>query len=330
VSDGTEPPAVRRAAWGEAGLVEGTEAVLWEAESEADARDKPLPAASLGFTAVLSWVRAKVLRFETASPEPLPELLLVSTVAVGGPARFVARKSYQVGNTAVCEPPGEMYLVERRDLFRVAVSAPVSVWAASRTCSAFSLDCSPGGVRSYLPWPVEVGEEALVELDLGQNGQLRAVATVRHCVGSEGDLWLAGFQFTSLPPTGRRQLGHFLAVQERRLMPRVRALTLVEYRSHARKGFAEALVSELSPGALTLVVYEPHLPGDAVEVHVRLKKNDFAFTGRVVACSPVAEPGETPVRYNVRVCLDWAGGPAEEQFRAAVRELAVEKLASQG
>jgi hypothetical protein len=326
VSDRTASPVVRRLAWEEVGLVEGTEAVLWRAESEADASAGDLPPASEGFAAVLSWARPRVVRFETASPEPLPELMLVSTFAVGGLARFVVRKSYQVGTTAACEPPEEVFLVERRELFRVVVAAPISVWVSAQAAKSHTLDCSPGGARIYLPWPVEVGAEAILELDLGQAEPLRAVAVARHCSRSGEGPWLAGFEWKSLPPAGRRQLSHFLAVQERRLMPRVRALTLVEYRSHGRKGFAEALASELSPGDVVLALYEAHGLGDAIELRLRLRRQEFAFAGKVVGCSPVAEPGQAPVRYNVRVCFDGAG--PEEQFRKAVRELAVEKLAS--
>ena len=322
------PFVVRRVDWADAGLVEGTEVLLWPAASESDAAGGVLPAGSEGLAAVLSWVRPKVVRFETASPEPLSELLLASTLAVGGPARFVVRKSYQIGSTAVCEPPREIYLVERRELFRVLVAAPVSVWAEQGSCSAHSLDCSAGGVRVYLPWPVGKGAEAVVELELSPGERLRAVAAARHCSRDLDGPWVTGFEFVSLPPAGRRQLSQFLVRQERRLMPRVKSFTLVECRSHGRAAFTEGLASELSPGAVVLDLYEAHAPGDAMEVKLQLRRQSFGFSGRVVACTAVADGSHKPVRHRVTVCLEAPGDPQEEQVREALRDLALENLAS--
>lgn len=327
-SNGDGALAGRRVAWEEASLVEGTEAVLWPASREEDAAGDPLPETSEGVAAVLSWVTPKVLRFETASPEPLPELLLVSTLAVGGPARLVVRKTYQVGNTAVYDPPTAIYLVERRELFRVVVAVPVSVWVGTKECSVHSLDCSSGGVRLYLPAPLDVGHEAVLALEIGESTPLRAVGTARHCKKLTDELWVAGFEFASLPPGGGRQLSHFLALQERRLMPRVSSLALVEYRSHGRNGFREGLANELSPGALVLGLYEAHVPGDAIEVSLRLRRRSFTFPGRVVASAAVVDDSQTPVRHKVTVCLDPQDRAAEDEFRKAVRDLALEKLAS--
>jgi hypothetical protein len=93
----TAPRLARRLAWADADLVEGTEALLWPASSEADGDVEELPDRSEACRAVLSWVRPKVLRFEIEPPpRALSELLLVSTLAVGGPAQFVAHKSYQI------------------------------------------------------------------------------------------------------------------------------------------------------------------------------------------------------------------------------------------
>ena len=325
------PFVARRVDWVDAGLVEGTEVLLWPATSEADAATGALPAAAEALAAVLSWVRPKAVRFETASPGPLPELLLASTLVVGGPARFVVRKCYQIGSTVVCEPPREIYLVERRELYRVLVAAPVSVWAEQGSCSAHSLDCSAGGVRVYLPWPVSKAAEAVVELELSPGEKLRAVAAARHCSRHLDGPWVAGFEFVSLPPAGRRQLGQFLARQERRLMPRVKSLTLVECRSHGRATFTEGLASELSPGAVVLDLYEAHAPGDAMEVKLRLRRQSFGFSGRVVACTAVADGSHKPVRHRVTVCLEAPeapGDPQEEQVREALRDLALENLAS--
>lgn len=328
MSDGAVPPIVRRVAWEGVGLVEGTESVLWPARSEDDVSDGRLPPASEGSPAVLSMVRATELRFETASTQPFPDLLLVSTLAVGGPAHFVVRKSHQVGAAVACDPPSDVYLVERREQFRVTVAAPLFMLVGPNNFSAHTLDCSAAGVRSYLPLPVEVGDEALLDLDLGEGERLRLIAAARHCFRFDEATWVAGFEFTSVPPSGRRQISHFLALQERRLIPRVRALTLVEYRSDGQEGFYGALASELSPGDVTVALYEARPPGNGVELRVRLHRQDFVFTGRVVACNPVVEAGQMTVRYNLRVCLDAAPGAVEDQWRKALRQLALQKQAS--
>ena len=90
--------------------MEGTEALLWPATSDAAAEAEELPDRSEACRAVLSWVRPKVLRFEIESPpRALPELLLVSTLAVGGPAQFVVRKTYQISTTVACDPPRQYH-----------------------------------------------------------------------------------------------------------------------------------------------------------------------------------------------------------------------------
>ncbi len=327
-TDGSGVLVARRVAWEDASLVEGTEAVLWPASSEDDAAEGPLPEASEGAAAVLSWVSAKVLRFETASPQPLAELLLASTLAVGGPARFVVHKNYQMGNTAVCDPPGQIFLVERRELFRVLVAVPMSVSTGTMKCSVHSIDCSSGGARAYLPAPVDVGSQVVVELGIGDDGPLKAETTVRHCRKVKEELWVAGFEFLNLPAGADRRLSQFLALQERRLMPRVSSVTLVEYRSHGRPVFREGLANELTPGSLVLGLHEEHLPGDLVEVNVRLRRQSFAFSGRVVASSPVLDDNQVVVRHKVTVCLDQQVRATEDEFRRAVRDLALEKLAS--
>ncbi len=178
----TAPRLARRLAWADADLVEGTEALLWPASSEADGEAEELPDRSEACRAVLSWVRPKVLRFEIESPpRALPELLLVSTLAVGGPAQFVVRKTYQISTTVACDPPPNITIVERRDLFRIPVAARVTVESASGTWSLYSVDCSVGGIRICPPNPIEVGAEVEVKVELGAGNEIVLPAVVRHC-----------------------------------------------------------------------------------------------------------------------------------------------------
>ena len=156
----TAPRLARRLAWADADIVEGTEALLWPASSEADGDAEELPDRSEACRAVLSWVRPKVLRFEIESPpRALPELLLVSTLAIGGPAQFVARKTYQISTTVACDPPTNITIVERRDLFRLPVAARVTLESESGTWSLYSVHCSVGGIRICAPNPIEVVAE---------------------------------------------------------------------------------------------------------------------------------------------------------------------------
>ncbi len=145
---------VRKQAWTEAHLVEGTEALLWPAEDVDAAGATELPDPADAVRAILSWVRPKVLRFKmTVAPQGLPDLILVSTRAVSGPARFVARKSYQISTYVVCDPPDEVHIVERRDLFRVPVATRVTVTTPGGQWDVFSMDFSPGGMRACPPGP---------------------------------------------------------------------------------------------------------------------------------------------------------------------------------
>ena len=134
----TAPPRPQTA-WAPGLLVEGTEALLWPAEDGVAAAAMPLPDPDEAVRAILSWVRPKVLRFQmTVAPQGFPELVLVSTQAASGPAQFVVHKSYQITTTVVCDPPDEVHIVERRDLFRVPVATPVVLTAPSGQHAIYS------------------------------------------------------------------------------------------------------------------------------------------------------------------------------------------------
>ncbi len=355
VSTGLEEEVVRRVAWEQTRLVEGTEAVLWPAGEVLD-EPGPLPSAQEGERAVLSWARPKVLRFETATPRPLGELLLVSTLAVGGPVRFVVRKSYQRGNTAVCEPPGMVLMMERRTLFRVAVSTDVGMGLGEgRRWSVRSLDVSVGGMRVCLPDALEVGQEVALEPVLLNGAVVEALAVVRHCrpylaqtveVGSrppgafgtrrpspptppspKSCNYTAGLEFVALTGDAERRLTQFVGHHQRRLMPCVHAVTALEYRSPGRS-FVEAFGTDVSPGDLVFKAYEGHVPGEELELRVRLGRQLHHFRTSVLASELVPEEGGAPRRYRVRVSLDVYRGQDEAQFRQAVKELAIERLSA--
>jgi hypothetical protein len=304
-------------------------------------------------------VRAKVLRFETASPEPLAELLLVSTLSVAGPVQFVARKTYQVGATAVCDPPVRVYLVERRDLYRVPTATPVTIGSPSMVeLPLYSMDLSLGGLRICPPLPLEVGAEVQVQLDLSAGTVINLKAVVRHCrplgddtseahgparpvagagagpggrkadSAADARRSVAGLQFIEVPTDIERQLSSFLGRHQRRLMPRVEVTVPIEYRSHGRSRFIEAVAKELSPGDMLVVLYERHFPGDRMELQLRLRHQDFHFTSCAITSTLTSEPEGAPVRHLVRASLDDAGEAVETKFRQAVRDLAVERIGS--
>lgn len=313
---------MRGFAWPDVELVEGTEAVLWPADGPEAALAEDLPPADQGALAVLSWARAKVLRFETASPEPLPTTLLVSTLAVGGPARFVVHKSYQVGATAVCDPPSEVMVVERRDLFRVPVVTDVSLSFHGGSFPGFTLDCSIGGLRAVVPRSVPVGNEVEVELALGPGKLATLPATARHCrVGTPA---VVGLQFERVSADMERQLSQFVGFHQRRLMPRVKAVVPVEYSSHGRP-FIEAFASDVSPGDVCISAFEAHLPGEPVEVRVFLARRQHSFRAHVLSSEMIVEEG-APTRHVLRLSFGEADVDAETQFRKAVRELAIDRV----
>jgi hypothetical protein len=334
---------VRKSAWDETELVEGTEALLWAADNEEMASVEELPGPATAVQAVLSWVRPKVLRFETVSPEPLPELLLVSTLAVAGPVQFVSRKSYQVGNTAACDPPRAVYLIERRDLYRVPVATRVVVGSPSGRLTLYSMDCSLGGLRICHPRPLEVGAEVDLEVELDPSTIVAIPAIVRHCrpIGPDGRAAtaftsgersgcpsFAGLQFAQVTADVERQLSQFLGRHQRRLMPRVHAVVPIEYRSHGHSRFVEGVARELSPGDIVLVVYERHVPGDRLELKLHLRRQDFSFQGCAITCSTTGEEEGPPLRHVVRASINEAGDAVEAQFRKAVRDLAIERVGS--
>lgn len=343
----TAPRLVRRLKWADADLVEGTEAMLWPASSAEDA-EAPPPDSADAVHGVLSWARPKVLRFETTTPEPLPDLLLVSTLSVDGPAMFVVRKTYQIGPTAACEPPREIHIVERRDLFRVPVAAKVTLAAASRTWELSSLDCSLGGMRVCPPANLAVGSQVEVKVELHNGHVLNLVAEVRHShlfqpLGAaaakaprlgparvdscDACPTIVGLQFLSVPAESERRLGEFVSRHQRRLMPRTRARLPMEYCPEQRAYYLETFASEISPGDLVFETRKAHVPGERMKVRARLGRRDYEFGSYVVASHSFARD-EGGTGHCVRVSLDEGSDAQESLFRKAVRDLAIERMGS--
>ena len=334
---------VRKQAWTEAHLVEGTEALLWPAEDVNAAAATELPDPDEAVRAVLSWVRPRVLRFKmTVPPQGLPELILVSTRATSGPARFVVHKSYQISTYVVCDPPDEVHIVERRDLFRVPVATRVTVAAPSGQWALYSMDFSPAGIRVCPPAALEIGTEVDLAVDLGHDQVLAIPAVVRHSQpyagaggapgacppGSDGGCPnQVGLQFLRLPARAERQLAQFVAHHQRRLMPRVKARLTVEYRCEHRRQFVEALVTEVSPGDLVFVAREVHLPGDRLEFTLRLGPRTYHFEAHAVSYKSTVVGSDNHTRHVVVASLDESGDVAEARFRVAIRDLALEQWA---
>jgi hypothetical protein len=324
--------------WAEVELVDGTAAMIWPAPDLDAAESEELPDPSTGVEAVLSRVKSNVVRFELATDEPLADVLLVSTVAVSGPARFIVGKSYQAGAALVCDSPDEVYVIERRDLFRIPVAAPVTIHATSGHWSLFTMDCSLGGLCVCPPLPLAVATEVRVKLTL-DGAMVLLSAVVRHTrpVDGGGDPnfsklaggaapSVTGLQFVEVRGDTERQLSDFIGRHQRRLMPRVQAVVPLEYRSHGLKQFVEGRTHELSPGDIVFVVRQRHLPGDRVELKARLSRQEYIFNGSVVN-SRDSDDGGVPL-HVVKVSLDDAGSVIEGQFRKAVRDLAIDRIGS--
>ena len=325
----------RRLAWDAADLIEGAEALLWGVADPEAAEVDELPDPSTAVGGVVTWVRQRVLRFELSREEHLPELVLVRTTAQGGLARFVARRSAQVGTRLVCDPPQDMRVFDRRKNFRVPVATGIVVTAPPRRWSLDTMDCSLGGFRACLPAPLDLGTEVQVALELDAGIVVALSAVVRHCrpalsapvgaspalaTGGESGASITGFQFGEVHADAERRLSQFVGRHQRRLVPRVQAGVLVEYRSHGRAYFIEALASELSPGDIVLAVRENHMPGDHLDLKFRVGHQTFEFSARAVACYNSDE-----AIHVVRASLGDASDLVEGQFRKVVRDLAMEQ-----
>jgi hypothetical protein len=340
------PRLVRTLPWAQSELVEGTEALLWPIDDPGAAAEEA-PDSAGAFRAVLSWARPQVLRFETATPEPLPELVLASTLAVGGPAQFAVRKTYQIGTTAAFEPPAVVHIVERRDLFRVPVAAPVQLRAETGDWSLHSMDCSLGGLRLCVPAPLEVGSEAEVTVRLLGGCSVTLPVRVRHSHLYEveprpvvahrrppGEAptptpphYVLGLQFVKLPAEAERRLSEFVGRHQRRLMPKVPGRTPIEYCPGSRRYYLEALASEISPGSVVFESRQGHLPGERLSLRARLGRQDYEFQACVVACQGHGHEDGTST-YVLKAFFDEGDETLEAAFRKALRDLAIERVAS--
>ena len=341
LSSPSPPRLVRKQPWAPGLLVEGTEALLWPAEDGVAAAAMPLPDPDEAVRAILSWVRPKVLRFQmTVAPQGFPELVLVSTQAASGPAQFVVHKSYQITTTVVCDPPDEVHIVERRDLFRVPVATPVVLTAPSGQHAIYSMDISTGGVRVCSPEPLQVGSEVDLSIELGEGQAVDVTSVVRHSrsyPAAGGDPGLArlggrdgcpsqvGLQFLHLAPRVERQLAQFVARHQRRLMPRVKTFLTAQYSCERRPLYVDAPVTEVSPGEIVLVAREAHLPGEPLGLRLRVGGRAYNLGARVVSCKTEAVGDGERTRHLVVASLAESEDSAEERFRIAVRDLALEQ-----
>jgi hypothetical protein len=273
------------------------------------------------------------MRFDVGTADPVPDLLLVSVMSSEGPALFVVHKSYQAGTTAVCDPPQDVFVTECRELFRVAVAAPMMLHSKAGNWSLYTMDCSLGGLSTCAPMPLEIGTEVRVKLDL--DGDLVLLAgEIRHCRPMDQDLpvppsdaqqnrvkcpSIMGLRFLGVAGDAERRLNDFVGRHQRRLMPRVQARALIEYRSQGRKYFIETQTKEVSPGDVVLLVNQRHVPGDAMELRMRLGRDDFELLGRAVACTTTGEGEGAPV-HKVKAALGDLSGLVETRLRKAVRD----------
>jgi c-di-GMP-binding flagellar brake protein YcgR len=139
---------------------------------------------------------------------------------------------------------------------------------------------------------------------------------------------VAGLQFMRVPSEAERHLSQFVGRHQRRLMPRVQAVVLLEYRSHGDRRFLEAFANELSPGDLVLMARQPHLPGERLELKLGLSRQHFAFDASAVSCETTVEDDGRTVRHFVKVSFDDADAAVEAKFRKAVRELPIDRFSS--
>jgi c-di-GMP-binding flagellar brake protein YcgR len=324
------PVTVRRFPWDPDHLVEGTDALLWPAKTTGDvvgAGPPELPDPAQAWPAVLSWVSLKIVRFELAPPpQPVPEWVLASTSATAGPAYFVVHKAYQVGATVACDPPGELFVMERRDLFRLPVAARVSIETADGTWTTYCVDCSLGGLRVCAPGLLEVGSQVRLHLDLGAGESADLEAVVRHCRGL-GEHAIVGLQFQDLEPRAEQRLTHFVGDHQRRLLPRVAAPVPVDYGPYGSHPFREGVATELSPGDVTFVAREAHPPGERLGLQLRVSRHEYRFAATVVSSEPLHDGDDDRSRL-VRASLDELNREVQAQFRQAVRELAIDRVTS--
>jgi len=327
---GPEVPALeRRFPWAPRHLVEGTDALLWPASAAGlDASGAPAAHTAIdpgeAWPAVLSWVRSRVVRFELLPPpRPVPEVVLASTMAVEGPVRFVARRAYQVGRTVACDPPEELLVAERRDLFRLAVAAPVTIGSPAGRWATYCVDLSLGGLRVPVPSPLAAGTEVGVTLGLGRGEAVAIGAVVRHCEGA-GGIVLAGVEFQAMSPRTEQRLCYFVGSHQRRLLPRAQVGAVVDYWPEGGGRHREAPARELSPGDVAFVVREARPVGERLGLHLRLNRHDYDFGATVVSCGPALGPGDAD-HYLVRASLDEMSEEAQGRFRRAVREAAIER-----
>jgi hypothetical protein len=144
----------------------------------------------------------------------------------------------------------------------------------------------------------------------------------------EGCPSLTGLQFLHVSSDVERHLYQFVGRNQRRLMPRVRALLPLQYRSHGRRQFVDAVAHELSPGDVALLADERHTPGDLLELRFRLGGQEFGFEACAVSCDTTSQEEGKSSRHLVKAWIGDSGDAIEAQYRKALRGLALDRLAA--
>jgi hypothetical protein len=108
-------------------------------------------------------------------------------------------------------------------------------------------------------------------------------------------------------------------------MPRVKTFLTAQYSCELRPLFVDAPITEVSPGEIVLVAREAHLPGEPLGLRLRVGGCAYNFSARVVSCKTEAVGDGERTRHLVVASLAEGEDVAEERFRIAVRDLALEQ-----
>ncbi|MCS7209334.1 MAG: PilZ domain-containing protein [Fimbriimonadales bacterium] len=140
------------------------------------------------------------VRLDEGAETLRPNMLAQAVLTVGGAPRVLTVQVNPLDETTVSLlPVSGVQCCERRARKRYAVNLPTTLQVEGESIPVRVVNISISGVGLHTPRPLEVGQQACLELRLvGCEQPMQATLSVRHCRALANHQWYVGAAFTNL------------------------------------------------------------------------------------------------------------------------------------